>query len=180
LHKYSTVCPTVQSRRRDGRPNIFNAGRHFKIAIPAISLPTKWSNVTRTVARNLNKGVHISSAVLSVMDKPAINLKQDFIGPDCESFGIGLNKLLPEVETSIPSSNVTVEVFHELCVSKNKNNYCWSDVSSWMKKIVPEDLKMKCTPDRMKYLNQKVKKIYQTCMKNRNTDELKEFKSTNF
>jgi len=39
---------------------------------------------------------------------------------------------------------------------------------------------MKCTPDRMKYLNQKVKKIYQTCMKNRNTDELKEFKSTKF
>ena len=87
---------------------------------------------------------------------------------------------LSSVETAIPSSNVIVEVFHELCVYKNKNNYCWSDVSSWMKAMVPEDLKMKCTPDRMKYLNQKVTKIYQTCMENRNTDELKEFKSTIF
>lgn len=155
--QYAVLYKTIEEM---GVPIYSTLEDIVRFAIPAIILPTKWSNVTRKVARNLNKGVHISSVVLSAMDKPAINLKQDFIGPECESFGIRLNHLQPEVESSIPSSNVTVEVFHEVCVYKSKNNYCWSDVSSWMKKtIIPEDFKMKCTPDRMKYLNQKVKKI---------------------
>ena len=144
----------------------------LRFAIPALDVPARWFNTTRTVNRNLRRGLY-SNIVLNSTEQCDIQTKHTFIGHECQSFNIDQTTLICTVPSPRSDIFISIGAFHELCIYKNKHSYSWKDVSSWAKAFVPPEMKMKCTPDRMKYMFQKINKFYQSYSKNRKTEDLK-------
>ena len=104
----------------------------LRFAIPALDVPARWYNTTRTVNRNLRRGLY-SNIVLNSTEQCDIQTKHTFIGHVCQSFNIDQTTLTCTVPSPRSDICISVWAFHELCIYKNKHSYSWKDVSSWAK-----------------------------------------------
>ena len=150
----------------------------LRYAMPAVTVPKKWANITRSVMNNVNKNINLKNIVyqLTPQEKPT-TFNNESIGNVCDALGIRRSTLLHPPE-NLSSTLLTVKAFHEICLFKNRYSYTWSDVAEWTNNMLPEG--MLVNKHKVLYLYKKINDNFQSYMKNTQNEDLDTFKSSKF
>ncbi|CAC5359998.1 unnamed protein product [Mytilus coruscus] len=150
----------------------------LRYAMPAVTVPKKWANVTRSVMNNVNKNINLKNIVYQLTpQEKTTTFNNESIGNVCDALGIRRSTLLHPPE-NLSSTLLTVKAFHEICLFKNQYSYTWSDVAEWTNNMLPEG--MLVNKHKVLYLYKKINDNFQSYMKNRQNEDLDTFKSSKF
>ena len=147
--------------------------------MPAVVIPKKWANVTRSVLNKINKNHNVNDVVHQLTTKEnSEHISHDnYLGKVCD--GLGINKsTLMFPPTNMAKTLLTVEAFYEICLFKNLYGHSWGDVAKWTNHMIPEGMKL--NKNQVLYMHKKIKDNFHSYMKNRKHEELNTFKSCKF
>ncbi|CAC5378127.1 unnamed protein product [Mytilus coruscus] len=150
----------------------------LRYAMPAVTVPKKWANVTRSVMNNVNKNINLKNIVYQLTpQEKTTTFNNESIENVCDALGIRRSTLLHPPE-NLSSTLLTVKAFHEICLFKNRYSYTWSDVAEWTNNMLPEGMLL--NKHKVLYLYKKINDNFQSYMKNRQKEDLDTFKSSKF